>query len=92
MIKYIVDFTDEEAKVLRFLIGTWEPETDEDRKTKYSLLTKDFFHKDMETDNKEEYIYEKLSPGEVLIISREDDEFLIAINLNGETILKRVKI
>jgi len=40
----------------------------------------------------EEYIYEKLSPGDVLIISREEDSFLVAENKDGNIQIRRTKI
>lgn len=40
----------------------------------------------------EEYIYEKLSEGDALIISREEDSFLVAENKDGNIQLRRVKI
>jgi len=37
----------------------------------------------------EEYIYEKLAPGEVLIIAKVTDGIIYATNRNGELIIKR---
>jgi len=45
-----------------------------------------------EYEDKESYIYEKLSPGEALIISREEDSFLVAENKGGDIRLRRTNI
>lgn len=43
-------------------------------------------------ENEEIAIYEKLSPGECLIMSRENDNFLVAINEYGNIKLEYIKI
>jgi len=37
----------------------------------------------------EEYIYEKLAPGEVLIIAKVTDGIIYATNRNGELIIRK---
>jgi len=44
----------------------------------------------METKKKEEPIYEKLAPSEVLVISKEDDCITVAVNEGGQVRLKKV--
>lgn len=39
---------------------------------------------------KETYIYEKISPGEVFIISKDKEGFLFIGNTNGEPFVKKV--
>jgi len=44
----------------------------------------------MENKRKEEPIYEKLGPNEVLVISKEDDCITVAVNEGGQVKLKKV--
>lgn len=44
----------------------------------------------MESKKKEEPIYEKLMPGEVLVISKEGNCITVAVNEKGKVELKKV--
>lgn len=46
---------------------------------------------DRQDDDKETPIYEKLSPGEVLIISKDEDSILVAKNKDGDINIERVQ-
>ena len=46
----------------------------------------------MEEEKEEEPIYEKLAPGEVLIISKEGNYLVYAVNNNGKVELKKAQL